>query len=181
MGSSSEPYAPGDLELVRTFVNTLDIEKGTDVLESSETWGRWCAERGLSVESSASDRQLLGELREALREGLLAHHSRGSMPPAAREVLDRMLAWSQAEATFTEEGLRLIPRRDGAHYVAGRILSLVAAATVDGTWSRLKACRDDECKWAFYDHSRSRTGQWCSMAICGNRNKQARLRERRGQ
>ena len=115
MGSSSEPNAPGDLELVRTFVNTLDIEKGTDALESSETWGRWCAERGLSVESSATDRQLLGELREALREGLLAHHSRGSMPLAAREVLDRMLAWSQAGAGNTDAALATLkPQIEGS-------------------------------------------------------------------
>ncbi|WP_166795262.1 CGNR zinc finger domain-containing protein [Micrococcus aloeverae] len=166
---------------MRTFVNTLDIEKGTDVLDCAEQWGQWCAERALPTESSAIDREVLGQLREALREGLLAHHSRSSIPPAAREVLDQTLTWSQAEAIFTEEGLRLIPPREGARHVAGRILSLVVIAMADGTWSRLKACRDDECKWAFYDHSRSRTGQWCSMAICGNRNKQARLRKRRAQ
>ena len=44
-------------------------------------------------------------------------------------------------------------------------------SVADGTWSRLKACREDDCHWAFYDRSRNRSGQWCVMAVCGNRNK----------
>jgi predicted RNA-binding Zn ribbon-like protein len=50
----------------------------------------------------------------------------------------------------------------------------------DGTWSRMKACRNDTCHWAFYDASRNRSGKWCSMAICGNRAKVANYRERQG-
>ncbi|GGT04090.1 hypothetical protein GCM10010176_055360 [Nonomuraea spiralis] len=46
--------------------------------------------------------------------------------------------------------------------------------------SRLKACANDECEWAFYHHSRSRTRRWCSMELCGNRAKQTRWRDRRG-
>ncbi|MGZ6979737.1 MAG: CGNR zinc finger domain-containing protein, partial [Acidimicrobiia bacterium] len=41
-----------------------------------------------------------------------------------------------------------------------------------------KACRHDECQWAFYDRSRNRSGQWCVMAVCGNRNKARSYRER---
>ncbi|WP_221891064.1 CGNR zinc finger domain-containing protein [Microbispora sp. KK1-11] len=52
----------------------------------------------------------------------------------------------------------------------------MAAALADGTWARLKVCVNDDCQWAFYDNSRSRTGRWCSMRLCGNRAKQARWR-----
>jgi predicted RNA-binding Zn ribbon-like protein len=48
----------------------------------------------------------------------------------------------------------------------------------DGTWDRLKACAADDCHWAFYDHTRNRSGRWCSMAVCGNRAKVERFRER---
>lgn len=41
---------------------------------------------------------------------------------------------------------------------------------LDGTWQRLKACR--ECSWAFYDHSKNVAGSWCSMKVCGGRVKQ---------
>ena len=41
----------------------------------------------------------------------------------------------------------------------------------DGHWQRMKACRNPQCRWVFYDHSRNRTGTWCSMRVCGNRHK----------
>jgi predicted RNA-binding Zn ribbon-like protein len=49
----------------------------------------------------------------------------------------------------------------------------------DGTWPRVKACPGPHCGWLFYDGSRNRSRQWCSMAICGNRVKSATFRERR--
>ncbi|MBW3563024.1 MAG: CGNR zinc finger domain-containing protein, partial [Actinobacteria bacterium] len=45
---------------------------------------------------------------------------------------------------------------------------------------RLKVCRSDTCRWAFYDSSRNRSGKWCDMAVCGNRTKVANYRERHG-
>ncbi|WP_285576238.1 CGNR zinc finger domain-containing protein [Actinoallomurus iriomotensis] len=41
----------------------------------------------------------------------------------------------------------------------------------EGTWTRLKACREPSCRWAYYDHPRNRRRTWCSMGICGNRAK----------
>ena len=54
----------------------------------------------------------------------------------------------------------------------------MATAQADGTWHRLKACADDGCRWAFYDHSKNRRGRWCSMAVCGNQHKARAYRER---
>jgi predicted RNA-binding Zn ribbon-like protein len=48
----------------------------------------------------------------------------------------------------------------------------------DGTWDRMKACRADDCEWAFYDSSRNRSGTWCSMEVCGNRAKARAFRAR---
>jgi predicted RNA-binding Zn ribbon-like protein len=53
-------------------------------------------------------------------------------------------------------------------------------AMADGSWYRLKSCRKDSCRWAFYDRSRNRSRSWCSMSVCGNRMKATRFRERRG-
>ena len=61
----------------------------------------------------------------------------------------------------------------------GWLLSFVYAATADGTWPRLKACREHTCEWAFYDHTKNRSGAWCSMAVCGNRAKARTYRARR--
>jgi predicted RNA-binding Zn ribbon-like protein len=48
----------------------------------------------------------------------------------------------------------------------------------DDTWNRLKACRLDNCQWAFYDTSKNRSRTWCSMKVCGNRAKARAYRER---
>jgi predicted RNA-binding Zn ribbon-like protein len=50
----------------------------------------------------------------------------------------------------------------------------------DGTWSRLKACRAADCRWAFYDRARNHSRHWCSMEVCGNRTKARAYRARHG-
>jgi predicted RNA-binding Zn ribbon-like protein len=44
--------------------------------------------------------------------------------------------------------------------------------------SNVKACEGPACTLLFADHTRGRTRRWCSMAICGNRAKQAAHRHR---
>ena len=58
-------------------------------------------------------------------------------------------------------------------------MAIAYESMVAGTWSRLKVCPADDCQWAFYDHSKNRSGTWCSMQVCGNRAKVRAYRERR--
>jgi predicted RNA-binding Zn ribbon-like protein len=48
----------------------------------------------------------------------------------------------------------------------------------DATWERMKACRADDCRWAYLDTARNRSRAWCSMRVCGNRAKVQAYRER---
>jgi predicted RNA-binding Zn ribbon-like protein len=45
-------------------------------------------------------------------------------------------------------------------------------------FSNVKACEGPACTLMFADHTRGRVRRWCSMAICGNRAKQAVHRRR---
>lgn len=45
-------------------------------------------------------------------------------------------------------------------------------------FSNVKACEGHSCTMVFVDHTRRRARRWCSMAICGNRAKQAAHRDR---
>jgi predicted RNA-binding Zn ribbon-like protein len=45
-------------------------------------------------------------------------------------------------------------------------------------FSNVKACEGPACTLMFADHTRARARRWCSMAICGNRAKQAAHRSR---
>ena len=54
-------------------------------------------------------------------------------------------------------------------------------AEAEGTWERLKACRNEDCRWAFYDVSKNRSGSWCDMAVCGARHKMRAYRKRKSE
>jgi predicted RNA-binding Zn ribbon-like protein len=48
-----------------------------------------------------------------------------------------------------------------------------------GDFEYAKACEGSTCTLLFVDRTRGRARRWCSMAICGNRAKQAAHRDRR--
>ena len=59
----------------------------------------------------------------------------------------------------------------------------VASAVVlgiQGKLGRVKLCGGEDCRWAFYDASRNGSRQWCSMEVCGNRQKARTFRARKG-
>ena len=43
--------------------------------------------------------------------------------------------------------------RSGVDAVIERILGLVAAARIAGSWDRMKTCANDGCRWLYFDHS----------------------------
>jgi predicted RNA-binding Zn ribbon-like protein len=170
--------APGRLELVREFVNTLNVEAGTDQLADVDSWQRWARAVGVVGPASAADLDRAVHLRESLRVALLANHDRAPLPVVTAAALTEAARWPGVSVIFTEEGLRLSAERRGIAGLVVDVVNAIADALADGTWSRLKVCVTDSCRWAFYDHSRSRTGRWCSMGICGNRAKQSRWRSK---
>ena len=174
--------APGDLEVVRAFVNTLDVDEGVDALDSPRTLATWLRERGL-LRGGAATRSDLADarrLREAVRALLLANNGI-SVPKQAAFTLDRAARRAALAVRFDPVGTaRLEPGAGGVAGALGRIVAVVSTAMADGTWSRLKACRADDCRWAFYDRARNRSRRWCSMAVCGNRTKARRYRRRHG-
>jgi predicted RNA-binding Zn ribbon-like protein len=145
---------------VQLFLNSTDVEHGVDWLPD------WLAERGLDHELERAR-----ELREALRLVALANNGR---------ALD-----STAVARVNAAADRLTLRLDdagGLHVTAGgdgldEIVATVFGAMLDGTWARLKACRN--CHWSFYDYSPNRSATWCSMQLCGNRTKTRAYRRRK--
>ena len=54
----------------------------------------------------------------------------------------------------------------------------MAKFVCDEDFSDVKACEGHNCTMLFADHTRRRARRWCTMAICGNRAKQAAHRDR---
>jgi predicted RNA-binding Zn ribbon-like protein len=55
----------------------------------------------------------------------------------------------------------------------------LAGFLCSGDFEYVKACEGSTCTLLFVDRTRGRARRWCSMAICGNRAKQAAHRSRR--
>ena len=187
---SKQRRAPGELERVRRFVNTRQLAHGTERLVAPSDLADWLEQEGLApagVRVTRADLTRARELREALRQVLAAHNGDGPAPSqasaaalaSASRTLDAAAHRARLRLCFEEDGgASLHPEAAGASGAFGRLLAIVHDSIAQGTWSRLKVCRDDECAWAFYDHTKNHSGTWCSMERCGNRAKARAFRER---
>jgi predicted RNA-binding Zn ribbon-like protein len=174
--------APGSLVVVQELVNTLDIEEGTDSIDSPAGLRAWLAERSLAprdVRPTDDDVARVAEFREALR-GLLHANNGGSLERHDLRRLNRA-GRGGLRVRFGGDGGAALESQSEEPIAAaiGRIVAIVFAAIADGTFRRLKACPARDCGWAFYDRSKNQSGRWCSMAICGSREKMRAHRARR--
>lgn len=176
---------PVALALVESFLNSLDVESGADDLGSLTSYTRWLRQHGQpSTGVTGPDLELARQLRYALRAAAHAHHDgpgtahapdgSGAVDLGAATVTGQI----RLRATLDSEGVGLASAEAGGRAVLGTVLAAVVLAARDGTWQRLKICREDTCQWVFYDQSKNTSKQWCSMRVCGNRNKTRAYRSR---
>jgi predicted RNA-binding Zn ribbon-like protein len=180
--SAPEKTAPEPLELVQRFVNSADLESGEDELTDPDALRAWLAERRLIEPDEPVGRADLRralDVREGLRALLMANN--GMAADAERvQRLDDAAARAGVRVSFRPQAApALAPAREGVHGAIAQLLAIVAGAAERGEWQRLKACPRDVCHWAFYDHSKNRSGRWCQMEVCGNIEKARAFRERR--
>jgi len=184
MVMSKQKEAPGELEHVQAFVNTIDLEGGADELTRPDELAGWLTQRDLApagLVATDDDLEHAIALREALRAVLQAHNGgTGFVDGVPMRELNAAAARSNVRLQFDKTGTgTLEPEADGVDGALGRLLAIADRSAAEGTWVRLKACRDETCAWAFYDHTKNRSGAWCDMAVCGNRAKARAYRERR--
>ena len=179
--------APGELDLVRRFLNTeqlADYSRGRaagtvdELPELLRDRSGWAAAFPEAEPGPGDTIERLAAVRADLR----------ALVGAERDAAARLNRW----LTELPLALRAIPVGDdlaleyvpvhGAHF-AGRLLAVVVRAIAEGSWSRLKACPD--CGWVFYDYTRSKTKRWCRMLAgqdgrgCGTIAKVRRYRQKR--
>ena len=175
--------APGDLGLVQSFVNTSwDLNHGgEEELQSPRELAAWLSGRrllGSDTKLTTPDLKRALDVREGLR-ALLFVNNGAALDDEAIERLNRALGRTALAVRFDPDtGPELASRGRDLDAALGSLASTVAVAQIDGSWSRLKACRGVHCGWAFYDHSRNQSGHWCSMSVCGSRSKAREYRRR---
>jgi predicted RNA-binding Zn ribbon-like protein len=178
---AQQEIAALEAELLTSFVNTHDLEEKTDAIATPEQLRAWVAEAtgeflpGLD----GDDVERVHALRESLREALRANNGGGASPERLApmgEAIER----SRFRLALADDGqLNLEPARSDLSGFEARLLLAIERTQCQGLWPRLKACTDEECRWAFFDTSRNRSRTWCSMDVCGNREKTRRYRQRK--
>jgi CGNR zinc finger/Putative stress-induced transcription regulator len=161
-----QPVAPADLDLAWQLRAALRLELAAHDTEGP-AHGRWAATE---------------DGREALQGGARPRERPAGEgdgpPPDPRAELDRLAAGLPLRARFTGGGIGLAPTAGGVPGLMAEIVAAMVLAERDGIWPRLKICREDTCRWAYYDRSKNSSKCWCG-ASCGNRNKTRAYRQRR--
>jgi predicted RNA-binding Zn ribbon-like protein len=176
-----DPAPNAAMHLLQDFVNTNDVEAGDDALATPHRLRAWLASRNMAT---ATDRVTEDDLQRTLqvREGLRALGRANNSEPldlARVAALNHAASGVPLVVGLQPDDWSLSPGADGVDGFLGTMMATVARAMADGSWSRMKACRNDTCRWLFYDQSRNRSGTWCTMAICGSRAKSRAYRSRR--
>jgi predicted RNA-binding Zn ribbon-like protein len=183
------------------FTNTVDwhlSEHPTEALTSYAELIAWARSIGLLPDRTAQQllraadqrpaeaARVLGRavaLREAIYHIFLAVTS-GHSPAAddqatlnaelSRSLSKSRLVWNKANFDWGRQG------EDGdLDQVLWWVLRSAADLLTGVDLQRVGVCADDRgCGWLFYDTSRNRTRQWCSMRGCGNRAKARRHYEK---
>jgi predicted RNA-binding Zn ribbon-like protein len=179
-GGSMVPNNPPEhVTLLREFVNTIDVSEGSDVFSDVKGLTGWLRDKGLlgrRTLATEADLRLALQLRHSLRAQMTANGdgSRTSAKSSDRAIPDIPLRLS-CEGDIP----RLAPAGQAGEAALGRVLIAVAESVADQTWQRLKICHADDCQWAYFDASKNRSKTWCSMGVCGNREKTRNYRARR--
>lgn len=154
--------APGDLEQVRSFLNSWWIPNDTrqpldDLGELAGDRRRWADRLPGIPPPRRSELPTLIALRDQLREAL------GLARPTSLQAVADADQW-RVDLTDpeVEPAVRIVPQR---RTTRSAIVAIVIDAVAAGRWPRLRACPD--CGWVFYDSSRNARRTWCSMTAAG--------------
>jgi predicted RNA-binding Zn ribbon-like protein len=127
-------------------------------------------------------------LREWFRAFVREHQGRPLCPEDLRELepLNRLLERDEgfARVVAHDHGgasgleLRRMRRWRSPEALLLPIGEALAQFVCEEDFSNVKTCEGPTCTLAFVDHTRGHARRWCSMALCGNRAKQAAHRNR---
>lgn len=171
---------PAHADLLCAFANTFDVDlPDPETLTDAAALTDWLRARDLIGPDERADRDdldLARTLRSGLRTAMLRHHE-GDHTSTVTD-LDATATRLPLRIVFDGTRPRLAPTVGGARGGLARLLVALADAESDDAWVRLKLCVADDCQWAFYDTSKNRSRHWCSMGVCGNRQKTRTYRAR---
>jgi predicted RNA-binding Zn ribbon-like protein len=122
------------------------------------------------------------DLRDSLRKIFGAMVRKEEIALDWTEPINRILRITEGhdELVSADSGWKLefIARESGLDWLLAAVARSAAEIIVEGAEARVRICANPVCGLFFSDHSRTHRRRWCSMAVCGNRNKVASFARR---
>src|SRR6201993_1302457 len=138
-----------------------ELDKGADQARALREWFRRFVHKHMGRPLPPKALQELGPLNKLLqRDETFSRISRHRERDGDRFELRAMRRWRSPESLLLPIGEAL------------------AKFVCEEDFAGVKACEGHSCTLVFADHTRRRARRWCSMAVCGNRAKQAAHRGR---
>jgi predicted RNA-binding Zn ribbon-like protein len=185
------------------FLNSIatPVDTPIDWLDSGDGLLQWLAQAklvpadelvALKAKTMPGELDEVAEKARALREwfrGFVRKHMGRPLTPRALRELEPLNALLQHDEMFSRitrhrhEGvdrleLKTIRRWRSAESLLLPIGEAMARFVCETDFADVRACEGPTCTLMFVDRTRRRARRWCSMAVCGNRAKQAAHRNR---
>jgi predicted RNA-binding Zn ribbon-like protein len=185
------------------FLNSIatPVDEPVDWLDGGDGLLRWLAQAklvpadaldALKAQATPDELDKVADQARSLREwfsGFVRKHmGRPLTPKALNELgpLNRLLERDEAFSRISRHRhhggdrleLQVMRRWRSPESLLLPIGEALAKFVCEEDFADIKACEGHSCTLMFADHTRRRARRWCSMAICGNRAKQAAHRDR---
>jgi len=122
------------------------------------------------------------DLRDSLRKIFGAMVRKEAIAPDWTEPINRILRITEGHDELVSANsawkLEFVARESGLDWLLAAVARSAAEIIVEGAQARVRICANPVCGLFFSDHSRTHRRRWCSMAVCGNRNKVASFARR---
>ncbi|TRC97472.1 hypothetical protein FJV76_00670 [Mesorhizobium sp. WSM4303] len=185
------------MDFLNSIATPVDIP--VDWLDDGEGLLDWLEQAGLvpaqalhSIRIGARPGELdeMADQARQLREwfrGFVLEHKRQTLPADAllaleplNRLLDRDDRFSRIVAGDHGDGFELqtLRRWRSPEALLLPVVETLATFVCEESFADVKACEGPACTLLFVDHTRGHKRRWCSMALCGNRAKQAAHRQR---
>ncbi len=146
---------------------------------------RWGLQIGDPPDSTTMDelmvlRSLLCHIVEALSRGQISDDDLAALNTILRSAPSiRHLSRDNEINGYRKYQLDLVPLKKDWSWVQAEIVASFADLLIQHDSQRLKICQNSNCRWIFYDESKSRTRRYCTVDKCANLMKVRRFRARR--
>ena len=185
------------------FLNSIatPVDQPVDWLDSGDGLVAWLAQanlvpadalNALTERATPAELNTVAEQARALREwfrGFVRKHMGRPLKPKAMRELTPLNALLERDEMFIRVAAHQNTHGDHLELQTTRrwrspelplmpIGEALARCVCDEDFASIRACEGHSCTLIFADHTKRRGRRWCSMAVCGNRAKQAAHRHR---